>query len=76
VLRSLLVLVVGAVLGALVFHLYYLHLAPAERCGWDHPLADEARSSCRDASAIPAGFHGYEKRARHDLDDLVGKVSH
>jgi hypothetical protein len=69
-------LVVGAVLGALVFHLYYLHLAPAERCGWDHPLADEARSSCRDASAIPAGFHGYEKRARHDLDDLVGKVSH
>ncbi len=33
VLRSLLLLILGAVLGALVFHLYYLRLAPAERYG-------------------------------------------
>jgi hypothetical protein len=73
--RTLILLLVGALLGAVAFHAYYLRLAPAARCGWDHPIDEEARASCRAASAA-TGAHGYAAKARHDLDTLIGRVAH
>ena len=75
--RTLLSLILGGLLGAILFHLYYLRLPAERRCGWDHPLDDHAKAACVADASTPAGnFHGYAKRARKDLDDLIGKVEH
>jgi hypothetical protein len=71
--RALILLLVGAVLGAAAFHLYYLRLDPPARCGWDHPIDAQARAMCRDAST---SAHGYAAKARRDLDSLIGEVAH
>ena len=72
--RSLIVLLVGVLLGAATFHLYYLRLAPDARCGWDHPLDAGARARCRTAAAA-LDLHGYAVKARRDLDSLIGRVA-
>jgi hypothetical protein len=86
-LRSLIFLLIGAVAGAALFHVYYLRLEPRDRCGWDHPRSAQLRTKCQsivDSSAAndegaitTAGSKagGYAKRARHELDDLIGNVS-
>jgi hypothetical protein len=71
----LLLLLIGALAGAALFHIYYRVLEPAARCGWDHPLDQGARSACRTEAATPSAT-GYSPKARHELDDLVGKVTH
>jgi hypothetical protein len=70
--RSLLLLLLGLVAGAALFHVYYLGLAPAKRCGWDHPLDRPARDAC----AARASFAGYASGARRQLDHLIEDVSH
>ena len=40
--RNLILMLVGALLGAVAFHVYYLRLDPSVRCGWDHPIDAEA----------------------------------
>lgn len=71
--RSLILVLVAALLGAAAFHLYYLRLGPPARCGWDHPLDAQARTACREATA---SAHGYAAKARRDLDSLIGEVAH
>jgi len=73
--RSLILLAAGALLGAVLFHVYYLRLSPPARCGWDHPIDAQARAACREV-APAAGAHGYAAKARHDLDSLIGRVAH
>jgi hypothetical protein len=68
--RSFLLILIGALVGAALFHLYYVRLAPEGRCGWDHPLDDRAKAAC----VSQASFTGYGKAARHEMDDLVGKL--
>lgn len=70
--RSLLFLMLGLFAGALLFHVYYLGLAPASRCSWDHPLDSHARDAC----VARASFTGYATGARKALDHLVDDVSH
>jgi hypothetical protein len=65
--RNLIMLLAGALLGAAAFHLYYLHLAPTARCGWDHPVDADARRECR-AAAVATDLRGYAAKARHELD--------
>jgi len=72
--RSLIIMLAGALLGAAAFHLYYLRLDPPARCGWDHPFDAGRRSDCRSAAAAH-DVHGYASKARHDLDSLIGNVS-
>jgi hypothetical protein len=72
--RAVILMLVGALIGAAAFHFYYLRLDPAARCGWDHPIDAEARSTCRAATA--ANAHGYAAKARRDLDSLIGKIAH
>ncbi len=72
VFRSLVILILGALLGAAAFHAWYLGLKPERRCFWDHPLNPVARAACATTSRdVPV----YGARARHELDDLVGKLS-
>ena len=73
-LRSLLLLVVGALLGAGLFHLYYVGLGPDARCGWDHPLDDHAKALCREPARV-ATTPGYGRKARHEMDGLIENVS-
>ncbi len=47
--RNLVLLLIGMMLGAALFHVYYLRLDPLARCSWDHPLDAEAKARCRDA---------------------------
>lgn len=70
--RSLLLLLLGLVAGAALFHLYYLGLSPTKRCGWDHPIDGSARDAC----VTRASFTGYAKGARKALDSLIDDVSH
>lgn len=70
--RSLILLLLGLVAGAALFHIHYLGLAPAARCGWDHPLDDQARKAC----VATATFTGYAKGARKALDHLIDDVDH
>jgi hypothetical protein len=70
--RSLLLLLLGLFAGAVLFHLYYLGLAPANRCAWDHPLDRGAREAC----VSRATFAGYAIGARKQLDHLIEDVSH
>jgi len=72
--RALILLLVGALIGAAVFHLYYLRLSPPARCGWDHPIDARAKATC--VAATTASAHGYAAKARRDLDSLIGQVSH
>jgi hypothetical protein len=72
--RNLIVLLVGALLGAAAFHVYYLRLDPPTRCGWDHPVDADARRTCR--AAVRLDLHGYAVKARRDLDSLIGTISH
>ena len=51
--RNLVLLLIGIMLGAALFHVYYLRLDPLARCSWDHPLDAEAKARCRDAAAVP-----------------------
>jgi hypothetical protein len=86
-LRTLIMLLIGAIAGAILFHAYYLKLNSYDRCAWDHPYSAGSRTACRlgagqvltHASAtISEGgpkARGYGKRARHELDDLIGNVS-
>lgn len=69
--RSFLLLLLGALAGAALFHAYYVTMAPTARCGWDHPFDDRGRSAC----VAQASFQGYGKAARHELDDLIGSVT-
>jgi hypothetical protein len=68
--RAVLALLLGLVVGAAGFHLWYLNQPAAARCGWDHPFDAAARTACR-AGATP----GYAAKARADMDALVGTVS-
>lgn len=70
--RSLLLLLLGLVAGAALFHLYYLGLSSTKRCGWDHPIDGSARDAC----VARATFTGYAQGARKALDSLIGDVSH
>ena len=72
--RNLMLLLVGALLGAVAFHLYYRHLAPSARCEWDHPVDASARADCR-TGALVSDVHGYAVKARRDLDSLIGNIS-
>lgn len=69
--RILIALLIGLVAGAACFHVYYLGLDPAPRCGWDHPIDHDAREACE----ARATFKGYAGGARKKLDDLVGQIS-
>lgn len=71
--RSLLLILLGAVGGAALFHAYYLMMTPQGRCGWDHPFDDPGKASCI-ARAQQAGFAGYGKAARHQMDHLIGTL--
>jgi hypothetical protein len=73
--RAVILLLVGALIGAAAFHLYYLGLNPPARCGWDHPIDADARRTCREES-IGGTPHGYAAKARRDLDSLIGKIAH
>ncbi|WP_019832942.1 hypothetical protein [Sphingomonas sp. PR090111-T3T-6A] len=73
-LRSFVLLVVGALLGAALFHLYYVGLSPEKRCGWDHPFDDRAKALCSEPAPAAAAA-GYGRKARHDLDGLIDNVS-
>lgn len=68
--RTLIVFLSGLILGAALFHLYYLEQAPTGRCGWDHPIDHAARSDCE----ARATFKGYAEDAREKLDGLIDKV--
>ncbi|MBA2932572.1 hypothetical protein HZF05_00555 [Sphingomonas sp. CGMCC 1.13654] len=70
--RSLLLLLLGLVAGAVLFHLYYLGLTPTHRCAWDHPID----ASAHDACVSRASFTGYANGARKALDHLIDDVSH
>ena len=73
--RTLILMLAAALLGAAAFHVYYLGLMSPARCGWDHPIDAQARAICR-AAAASGGVHGYAAKARHDLDSLIGRVAH
>jgi hypothetical protein len=73
-LRSLVLLVIGALFGAALFHFYYVGLGSEARCGWDHPLDDHAKALCREPAPV-ATTPGYGRKARHDLDGLIENVS-
>lgn len=68
--RTLIVFLSGLLLGAALFHLYYLERAPAGRCRWDHPIDHAARSDCE----ARVTFKGYARDAREKLDSLIGNV--
>jgi len=70
--RSLLLLLLGLVAGAALFHAYYLDLSPTSRCLWDHPVDHGARNAC----IARAAFTGYASGARKQLDHLIDDVSH
>jgi hypothetical protein len=70
--RSFLLLLVGALAGAGLFHAYYVNLSPGSRCGWDHPFDDRAKAAC----VAQASFKGYDRTERREMDDLIGRVSH
>lgn len=70
--RSLLLLLLGLVAGAVLFHVYYLGLSPTKRCGWDHPIDGSARDAC----VSRATFSGYARTARKALDNLIDDVNH
>jgi hypothetical protein len=70
-LRALIIFVLGALIGAVAFHVYYVRLTPQAQCGWDHPFDDGAKRAC-----VLARQPGYTAKARAALDDLVGEVSH
>ncbi len=71
--RTLIVMLIGGVLGAAIFHLYYLRLDRESRCAWDHPLDQQARTQCREAD-VSEKVHGYATKARKELDSLIGNV--
>ena len=70
--RSLLLLLIGLLAGAALFHVYYLRLAPPKRCAWDHPLDRGAREAC----VSGATFAGYASGARKQLDHLIEDINH
>ena len=69
--RILLVFILGLLIGAAGFHAYYVRLAPADRCGWDHPFSDGAREVCRERRTQG----GYDAAARRALDTLIENVA-
>ena len=69
--RTLLLLVAGAVIGAAGFHAYYSGLAAPSRCAWDHPLDGRARAACQRL----ASAHGYDAAGRAALDRLIENVA-
>ena len=73
IVRALILLLLGGVLGAVLFHVYYLRLARESRCGWDHPLDQQAQARCRDAE-VGEKARGYATKARRELDNLIGNV--
>ncbi len=73
-LRNLVLLLVGALLGAALFHVYYVGLAPEARCGWDHPFDDRAKAQCLGTQPT-ATTPGYGRKARHEMDGLIANVS-
>jgi hypothetical protein len=68
------VLLLGGVIGAAIFHLYYLRLDRAHRCNWDHPLDTQARAQCQD-TGVDEKVRGYAAKARKELDSLIGNVA-
>jgi len=72
--RTLILVLLGAVCGAALFHVYYLQLDTERRCGWDHPLDAQARTLCREAG-VAEKVRGYAAKARHELDNLIGNVA-
>ena len=72
--RGLIILLLGAVIGAACFHVYYLRLDGHARCRWDHPGDGHLRGLCEAGGAGDAR-QGYEKPARQQLDRLIGKIS-
>jgi hypothetical protein len=69
--RVLIVFVLGLLLGAAGFHVYYHAQSAAKQCGWDHPFDRNARDACE----ARATFTGYAKGARKQLDSLIGNLS-
>ncbi len=68
--RSIVLLLLGLIAGAALFHAYYLRLTPSARCGWDHPLDGQAQKAC----VATATFTGYANGARKALDHLIDDV--
>ena len=73
--RSLILVMLAALLGAAAFHVYYLRLNSSARCGWDHPFDAQAKADCRAVSKA-VGSNGYVAKARRDLDSLIGRVAY
>ena len=73
ILRTLIILLLGGVLGAGLFHLYYLRLDRESRCSWDHPLDQPARTLCLQADGGEK-VRGYDTKARRELDNLIGSA--
>lgn len=73
-LRSLVLLLLGALIGAAVFHLYYRGLEPSKRCGWDYPFDDHGRGLCLQGGPA-AATPGYGRKARHEMDGLIANVA-
>jgi hypothetical protein len=73
--RGLMILLLGAIIGAAGFHLYYLRLDAHARCRWDHPSDRHLRDLC-EAGGAGDTQQGYGKPARQELDRLIGKISH
>ena len=71
--RTLIVLLLGGVLGAALFHLYYLRLDREHRCAWDHAFDERAQTQCREAG-VGEKVSGYATKARRELDNLIGNV--
>jgi hypothetical protein len=71
IMKTLMALILGTVLGAALFHVYYLRQPAAAKCLWDHPLDEQARLRCEHDLAID----GYARDARKQLNDLIAKVA-
>jgi len=72
--RTLLILIAGVVIGATAFHAYYLRQSQSDRCIWDHPLDEGARSICRVMRSGPPAAD-QDPAARQEMDRLIENVS-
>jgi hypothetical protein len=72
--RTFILLLLGGICGAALFHAYYLHLDRESRCAWDNPLDQPARTRCQATDTVEKP-HGYAPKARRQLDDLIGDVA-
>ncbi len=67
-------MLLGGVIGAALFHFYYLGLDRQRRCVWDHPLDRQLREACQEAG-VGEKVRGYAAKARRELDSLIGNVA-